>query len=142
MSRISNIAALLKRNGGVPELACYPSLVLGVTAGPADHGAASAYSYDVWVNSPAGGQKYTGVTPTVQRWHDTQDVTPLAPNTMTIMGSVDKEYVGLLTRELAYVTQCSQSRGDVLQGQIAQLIGLIRSMTPAQRAAVKMELSL
>lgn len=124
----------------LPPIETYTGIIVDEPVGPPSHGPASTMSFAVYVNFPDGPQKVTGLKPVSQQWPDDIDVTRLKEGTVVLIANVAGQ-LQMTATMIPYVEPCP-GVSDNLPGQLANLIGLIKSMTPSQKAIVKQELGL
>lgn len=82
------------------------SIYLGGGGPPPAFAPATLWAYSVGVNFPDGYRVVHGLKPVMDRWPTTQNVVPIANNTMVMVGSING-VLQLMARELPHIVGCS-----------------------------------
>lgn len=110
----------------------FPAEVADVIGGggPGSHGPATGYTYALDLCTNDGTVRVAGASPSVERYPDTIDVTPLKPGTMVTAYQYAKDLVLIGTRELPYFRPCTGGNG-------LSLLQTIQAMSPIEKAALR-----
>jgi hypothetical protein len=82
------------------------AIYLGGGGPPPTFGPANLWAYSVGVNFPDGYRVVHGLKPVMDRWPITQNVVPIANNTMVMVGSING-VLQLMARELPHLVECA-----------------------------------
>lgn len=124
-----------------PPIEMFVGLVTAVATGPTGFGAASLYSYDVFVNFPvdqrsgSGPRICPGLKPAMQRWDDSINVIPLEINSVVHVASIAGE-LQLLARELPHTVPC----GGQASAKSMETLASVLAMTREQKAMLRQAL--
>jgi hypothetical protein len=97
--------------------------------GPGGHAPASAYTYAVDLSTNDGVVRVVGAFPSVERYPDTMDVTPIKPGTL-VTAFQFRDTVVLGSRELPYFRPCTG-------GGTSNLIQQVMALSPSEKAALR-----